>query len=130
MGHSLLSCYGTEAVIPAESANANMRTAEVISASNADERRYRLGNIGEKGSANKRPYVRKNAKRPGDFVYRANDASHAEDTGKRGTKWGRNPRGLRKHLEKGAYKFALNDTWCVSCPARWTNCYLKKCYYL
>ncbi|GJY31435.1 reverse transcriptase domain-containing protein [Tanacetum coccineum] len=53
--------------------------------------------------------------RPGDFVYRANDASHAEDTGSWGPS-GKDPTRLRKHLEKERTSCV---TWMgMSCPAR------------
>ncbi|GJU21693.1 reverse transcriptase domain-containing protein [Tanacetum coccineum] len=59
----------------------------------------------------------------GTSCYRANDASHAEDTGKL-DQMGRPSRGLRKSLGKGAYKLR---TWKgVVSPAReYSN--LKKC---
>ncbi|GKG12237.1 hypothetical protein Tco_0346474, partial [Tanacetum coccineum] len=46
--------------------------------------------------------------RPGDFVYRANDASHAEDTGKLGPKW-EGPYEVTEALGKGAYKLRDMD---------------------
>ncbi|GKE70382.1 hypothetical protein Tco_1528454 [Tanacetum coccineum] len=41
--------------------------------------------------------------RPGDFVYRNNEASHAEDRGKLGPKW-EGPYEVTEALGRGAYK--------------------------
>ncbi|GJZ89188.1 hypothetical protein Tco_0660970 [Tanacetum coccineum] len=90
--------YGTEAVIPAEIGMPTIRTAEVNIATNDDERRIDLDILEErreqaaireeKTKLKMKGYydakVRGVSFRPGDFVYRANDASHAEDTGKLG----------------------------------------------
>ncbi|GKA99083.1 reverse transcriptase domain-containing protein [Tanacetum coccineum] len=46
--------------------------------------------------------------KPGDLVYRNNDASHAEDTGKLGPKW-EGPYEVTKALGKGAYKLRDHD---------------------
>ncbi|GJU17802.1 reverse transcriptase domain-containing protein [Tanacetum coccineum] len=83
--------YGTEAVIPAEIGMPTIRTAEVNIATNDDERRIDL-----------------DIWRKGDFVYRANDASHAEDTGKLGPKW-EGPYEVTEALGKGAYKLRDMD---------------------
>ncbi|GJR24087.1 hypothetical protein Tco_0972614 [Tanacetum coccineum] len=59
--------------------------------------RIDLDILGGKG-VNKQPYVRKKHR---DFVYRANDASHAEDTGKLGTQSGMDTsRGYGMHLDE------------------------------
>ncbi|GJZ00028.1 hypothetical protein Tco_0517457 [Tanacetum coccineum] len=63
--------------------------------------------------------------RPGDFVYRANDASHAEDTGKLGPKW-EGPYEVTEALGKGAYK--LRDMDGRELPRTWNIYNLKKCY--
>ncbi|GKC72868.1 hypothetical protein Tco_1118751 [Tanacetum coccineum] len=63
--------------------------------------------------------------RPGDFVYRANNASHAEDTGKLGPKW-EGPYEVTEALGKGAYK--LRDMDGRELPCMWNICNLKKCY--
>ncbi|GJT03900.1 hypothetical protein Tco_0838362 [Tanacetum coccineum] len=60
-----------------------------------------------------------------DFVYRANDASHAEDTGKLGPKW-EGPYEVTEALGKGAYK--LRDMDGRELPRTWNICNLKKCY--
>ncbi|GJV47955.1 hypothetical protein Tco_1438167 [Tanacetum coccineum] len=54
--------------------------------------------------------------RLGDFVYRANDASHAEDTGKL-YQSGRTLRGYGNHWEQEQIQAADMDV-AVSCPAR------------
>ncbi|GJW49881.1 hypothetical protein Tco_0091232 [Tanacetum coccineum] len=88
--------YGTKAVIPTEIRMPTIRTAEVNIATNDDERRIDLDILEErreqaaireeKAKLQMKGYydakVRGVSFRPGDFVYRANDASHAEDTGK------------------------------------------------
>ncbi|GKF96225.1 hypothetical protein Tco_0288960, partial [Tanacetum coccineum] len=63
--------------------------------------------------------------RPGDFVYRANDVSHAEDTGKLGPKW-EGPYEVTEALGKGAYK--LRDMDGRELPRTWNIWNLKKCY--
>ncbi|GJR31327.1 reverse transcriptase domain-containing protein [Tanacetum coccineum] len=109
--------YGTEAVIPAEIGMPTIRTAEVDIATNDDERRIDLDILEErreqaaireaKAKLQMKGYydakVRGVSFRPGDFVYRANDASHAEDTGKLGPKW-EGPYEVTEALGKGAYK--------------------------
>nr|GEZ74280.1 reverse transcriptase domain-containing protein [Tanacetum cinerariifolium] len=47
--------------------------------------------------------VRSTNFRPGDFVYRNNEASHAEDGGKLGPKW-EGPYEVIEALGKGAYR--------------------------
>jgi transposase InsO family protein len=88
--------YGTEAVIPAEIWMPTIRTAEVNITTNDEERRVDLNLLEErrertaiceaKAKSKMKGYydakVRSTSFRRGDFVYRANDASHAEDTGK------------------------------------------------
>jgi hypothetical protein len=93
--------YGTEAVIQAEIGIPTIRTSEVNVTTNDDERRIDLDLLEErrekaaireaKSKSKMKKYydsrVRSTSFKPGDFVYRANDASHAEDTGKLGPKW-------------------------------------------
>ncbi|GJS25325.1 reverse transcriptase domain-containing protein [Tanacetum coccineum] len=88
--------YGTKAIIPAEIRMPTIRTAEVNIATNDDERRIDLDILEErrehaaiheeKAKLQMKGYydakVRGVSFRPGEFVYRANNASHAEDTGK------------------------------------------------
>ncbi|GJS69047.1 hypothetical protein Tco_0701888 [Tanacetum coccineum] len=131
--------YGTEAVIPAEIEMPTIRTAEVNIATNDDERRIDLDILEErreqaaireeKAKLKMKGYydakVRGVSFRPGDFVYRANDASHAEDTGKLGPKW-EGPYEVTEALGKGAYK--LRDMDGRELPRTWNICNLKKCY--
>nr|GEV79614.1 reverse transcriptase domain-containing protein [Tanacetum cinerariifolium] len=67
--------YGTEAVIPTEFGMPTYCTAAVDVVSNNDELRLNLD------------LVRGVTFKPGDFVYRSNDASHAIAGGKLGPKW-------------------------------------------
>ncbi|GKD01084.1 hypothetical protein Tco_1171358 [Tanacetum coccineum] len=63
--------------------------------------------------------------KPGDLVYRNNEASHAEDGGKLGPKW-EGPYEVTEALGKGAYK--LRDRNGNILPRTWNVCNLKKCY--
>ncbi|GKA31953.1 reverse transcriptase domain-containing protein [Tanacetum coccineum] len=131
--------YGTEAVIPAEIGMPTIRTAEVNITTNDDERRIDLDILEERReqAAIREEKVKLKMKgyydakvrgvsfRPGDFVYRANDASHAEDTGKLGPKW-EGPYEVTEALGKGAYK--LRDMDGRELPRTWNICHLKKCY--
>ncbi|GJU16352.1 reverse transcriptase domain-containing protein [Tanacetum coccineum] len=105
--------YGTEAVIPAEIGMPTIRTAEVNLTTNDDERRIDLDILEER---REQAAIR-------DFVYRANDASHAEDTGKLGPKW-EGPYEVTEALGKGAYK--LRDMDGRELPRTWNICNLKK----
>lgn len=69
--------------------------------------------------------VRSTSFRQGDFVYRANDASHTEDTGKLGPKW-EGPYEVTETLGKGAYK--LRDMDGRELQRTWNICNLKRCY--
>ncbi|GJU00783.1 hypothetical protein Tco_1111121 [Tanacetum coccineum] len=69
--------------------------------------------------------VRGTSFRPGDFVYRNNEASHAEDGGKLGPKW-EGPYEVTEALGKGAYK--LKDRDGKQLPRTWNVSHLKKCY--
>ncbi|GKG46599.1 hypothetical protein Tco_0501445, partial [Tanacetum coccineum] len=93
--------YGMEAVIPAEIEMPTYRIAIVDVVHNDEELRLNLNLLEErhermticeaKAKLNMTKYY--NARvigvtfRPGDFVYRSNDASHAVDGGKLGLKW-------------------------------------------
>nr|GEU84440.1 reverse transcriptase domain-containing protein [Tanacetum cinerariifolium] len=63
--------------------------------------------------------------KPGDLVYRNNDASRAKDTEKLGPKW-EGPYEVTKALGKGAYK--LRDRNEKQLPRTWNVNNLKKCY--
>ncbi|GJZ69942.1 reverse transcriptase domain-containing protein [Tanacetum coccineum] len=108
--------YGTEAVIPAEIGMPTYRTAKVDTVHNDEELRLNLDLLEEKRERaaiceakskmkmtkyyNAR--VRGVAFRPGDFVYRSNDASHAAAGGKLGPKW-EGPYEVTETLGDGAY---------------------------
>nr|GEZ01053.1 reverse transcriptase domain-containing protein [Tanacetum cinerariifolium] len=62
---------------------------------------------------------------PGDFVYRNNEASHAEDGGKLRPKW-EGPYEVTEALGKGAYK--LKDRNRHTLSRTWNIHNLKKCY--
>nr|GEW60139.1 reverse transcriptase domain-containing protein [Tanacetum cinerariifolium] len=64
--------------------------------------------------------------RPGDFVYRSNNASHAVDGGKLGLKW-EGPYEVMEALGDGAYKLRSADEKVL--PRTWNVTNLKK-YYL
>nr|GEY79814.1 reverse transcriptase domain-containing protein [Tanacetum cinerariifolium] len=63
--------------------------------------------------------------KPGDLVYRSNEASHAKDGGKLRPKW-EGPYEVTKTLEKGAYK--IRDRNRNILPRTWNVYNLKKCY--
>ncbi|GJR36342.1 reverse transcriptase domain-containing protein [Tanacetum coccineum] len=69
--------------------------------------------------------VRGVAFRPGDFVYRSNDASHATAGGKLGPKW-EGPYEVTKALGDGAYK--LSTMTGADLPRTWNIANQKKCY--
>ena len=118
--HPFSLVYGTEAVIPAEIGMPTIRTAEVNVATNdeewriyldlLEERRERAAIREEKSKSKMKGYydarVRHVSFRPGDFVYRANDSSRVEDTGKLGPKMG-----LRSHRStwKGRVQAARHE---------------------
>ncbi|GKE43001.1 reverse transcriptase domain-containing protein [Tanacetum coccineum] len=93
--------YDTEAVIPIEIGMPSLRCAEVNQAENdegillnldiLEERREKAATREARSKAKMEKYY--NAKvcntsfRPGDFVYRSNEASHAKESGKLGPKW-------------------------------------------
>nr|GEW61161.1 reverse transcriptase domain-containing protein [Tanacetum cinerariifolium] len=93
--------YGTEAVIPTDIGMPTYRTATVDVVSNDEELRLNLDLLEErreraaiceaKAKSKMTKYynarVRGVTFKPGDFVYRSNDASHAVAGGKLGPKW-------------------------------------------
>ncbi|GJQ93091.1 reverse transcriptase domain-containing protein [Tanacetum coccineum] len=109
--------YGTEAVIPAEIGMPTLRTAEVDQASNnealginldlIEERREQAAIQEAKSKKKMEKYynsrVRGTSFKPGEMVYRSNEASHAKDGGKLGPKW-EGPYEVKESLGKGAYK--------------------------
>ncbi|GJZ78693.1 reverse transcriptase domain-containing protein [Tanacetum coccineum] len=131
--------YGTEAVIPVEIGMPTLRTAEVDMIKNDEALEINLDLLEEireqaaiqeaKSKAKMEKYynarVRNTSFKPGDLVYRNNEASHAEDGGKLGPKW-EGPYEVTKALGKGAYK--LRDHNGNILPRTWNICNLKKCY--
>ncbi|GJT14740.1 reverse transcriptase domain-containing protein [Tanacetum coccineum] len=109
--------YGTEAVIPAEIGMPTLRTMEVDPTKNDEALEINLDLIEEKreqaaiqeakSKTKMEKYynsrVRGTSFKPGDMVYRSNDASHARDGGKLGPKW-EGPYEVAESLGKGAYK--------------------------
>ncbi|GJY95289.1 reverse transcriptase domain-containing protein [Tanacetum coccineum] len=131
--------YGMEAVILAEIRMPTFRTAEVDIAENDEALEINLDLIEEKReqaaireAKSKRQMekyyntkVRNTSFKPGDLVYRSNEASRVEDTGKLGPKW-EGPYEVTKALGKGSYK--LKDRNGKEVPRTWNVRNLKKCY--
>ncbi|GJU86809.1 reverse transcriptase domain-containing protein [Tanacetum coccineum] len=131
--------YGTEAVILAEIGMPTFRTAEVDIAENDEALEINLDLIEEKReqaaireAKSKRQMekyyntkVRNTSFKPGDLVYRSNEASRVEDTGKLGPKW-EGPYEVTEALGKGSYK--LKDRNGKEVPRTWNVRNLKKCY--
>ncbi|GKB52609.1 hypothetical protein Tco_0903362, partial [Tanacetum coccineum] len=131
--------YGTEAVIPVEIGMPTLRTAEVDMIKNnealeinldlLEERREQVAIQEAKSKAKMEKYynarVRNTSFKPGDLIYRNNEASRTEDGGKLGPKW-EGPYEVIEALGKGAYK--LRDRNGNILPRTWNVCNLKKCY--
>ncbi|GJU70502.1 reverse transcriptase domain-containing protein [Tanacetum coccineum] len=139
-GDTLLSLtYGTKAVISAEISMPTLRTAKVDLVQNnealeinldlLEERREQAAICEAKSKAKMEKYynskVRSTSFKPGDLVYRSNDASRAEDIRKLGPKW-EGPYEVTEALGKGAYK--LRDRDGKQLPRTWNISNLKKCY--
>ncbi|GKD23279.1 reverse transcriptase domain-containing protein [Tanacetum coccineum] len=109
--------YGTEAMIPVEIGVPSLRCAEINQAENdeglllnldiLEERREKVAIREAKSKSKMEKYynakVRSISFRPGDFVYRSNEASNAKESGKLGPKW-EGPYEVVEALGKGAYK--------------------------
>ncbi|GKA82352.1 reverse transcriptase domain-containing protein, partial [Tanacetum coccineum] len=109
--------YEMEAVIPAKIRMPTFRTTEVDVAKNDEALEINLELLEEKReqaaireAKNKRQMekyyntkVRNASFKPGDLVYRSNEASRVEDTGKLGPKW-EGPYEVTEALRKGSYK--------------------------
>ncbi|GJU89091.1 reverse transcriptase domain-containing protein [Tanacetum coccineum] len=131
--------YGTKAVIPAEIGMPIIRTAEVDQIQNNEALEVNLDLLEEKreeaairearSKTKMEKYyntkVRSTSFKPGDLVYRNNDASRAEDTRKLGPKW-EGPYEVTEALGKGAYK--LRDREGKHLPRTWNISNLKRCY--
>ncbi|GKD08487.1 reverse transcriptase domain-containing protein [Tanacetum coccineum] len=131
--------YGTEAVIPAEIGMPTLRITEVDLVQNnealeinldlLEERREQAAIREAKIKARMEKYYNSKVKNTsfklGDLVYRNNDASRTEDTGKLGPKW-EGPYEVTKALGKGAYKLRDRDGKQLPRTSNVSN--LKKCY--
>nr|GEY85189.1 reverse transcriptase domain-containing protein [Tanacetum cinerariifolium] len=131
--------YGTEAVIPTEIGMPIYCTAAVDVVSNDEELRLNLDMLEErheraaiceakaklKMTKYYNAWVRGVTFKPGDFVYRSNDASHAVAGGKLGPKW-EGPYEVTKALGDGAYKLRSRDGTIL--PRTWNIANLKRCY--
>ncbi|GJV43566.1 hypothetical protein Tco_1428102 [Tanacetum coccineum] len=116
-----LTC-GTEAVIPAEIGMPTYRTATVDIVRNDDEIRLNLDLVEERREQAAIREARAKSKmmryynarvrgvtfKPGDYVYRSNEASHAMDGGKLRPKW-EGPYEVTEVLGGGAYKLRSMD---------------------
>nr|GEX43656.1 reverse transcriptase domain-containing protein [Tanacetum cinerariifolium] len=114
--------YGTEAVIPAEIGMPTYRTIVVDVVNNGEELRLNLDLLEERRELAAMREARSKSKmmkyhnsrvrgvafKPGDFVYRSNDASHAVSGGKLGPKW-EGPYEVTDELGNGAYKLRSMD---------------------
>nr|GEW00351.1 reverse transcriptase domain-containing protein [Tanacetum cinerariifolium] len=114
--------YRTKAVIPVDIGMPTYLTAVVDAVHNDEELRLNLDLLEErreraeiceaKAKLKMTKYynarVRGVTFRPGDFVYRSNDASHAVDGGKLGLKW-EGPYEVTETLGDGAYKLRSTD---------------------
>nr|GFA86135.1 hypothetical protein [Tanacetum cinerariifolium] len=128
-----------EEVIPAEIGMPTYRTTAVDVVNNDEELRLNLDLLEEcrelatmseasfKSKMMKyyNSRVRGVAFKPGDFVYRSNDASHAVAGGKLGPKW-EVPYEVTDALENGAYKLRSMDGTML--PRTWNVANLKRCY--
>ncbi|GJS60994.1 reverse transcriptase domain-containing protein [Tanacetum coccineum] len=131
--------YGTEAVISAEISMPTMRTAKVDMVQNdealeinldlLEERREQAEIREAKIKAKMEKYynskVRNTSFKPGDLVYRSNEASHAKESGKLSPKW-EGPYEVTEALGNGAYK--LRDHNGKLLPRTWNVRSLKRCY--
>ncbi|GKB71364.1 reverse transcriptase domain-containing protein [Tanacetum coccineum] len=131
--------YGTEAIIPAEIEMPTYRTTVVDIVHNNEELRLNLDLLEERRERAAIREARAKLKmtkyynvrvrgvtfRPGDFVYRSNEASHAMDGGKLGPKW-EGPYEVTETLRDGAYRLRSMDG--IVFPRTWNIAKLKKCY--
>nr|GEV96346.1 reverse transcriptase domain-containing protein [Tanacetum cinerariifolium] len=131
--------YGTKAVMPTEIEMPTYRTATVDVVNNDEELRLNLDLLEERreraavcearAKSKMMKYynarVRGVAFKPGDFVYRNNDASHAVAGGKLGPKW-EGPYEVTEALGNRAYKLRSTDGTVL--PRTWNVTNLKRCY--
>nr|GFA19904.1 reverse transcriptase domain-containing protein [Tanacetum cinerariifolium] len=113
--------YRTKAVIPAEIGMPTYRTTAVDVENNDEELRLNLDLLEERQelaamseAKSKSKMMKYNSRvcgvafKPGDFVYRSNDASHAVAGGKLGPKW-EGPYEVTDALGNGAYRLRSTD---------------------
>nr|GEW20943.1 reverse transcriptase domain-containing protein [Tanacetum cinerariifolium] len=131
--------YRTKAIIPTEIIMPTYRTAAIDVVNNDEELRLNLDLLEErreraavcearaKSKIMKyyKARVRGVAFKPGDFVYRSNDASHAVAGGKLGPKW-EGPYEVIEALGNRAYKLRSTDGTVL--PRTWNVINLKRCY--
>nr|GEU53202.1 reverse transcriptase domain-containing protein [Tanacetum cinerariifolium] len=131
--------YGTETVIPTEIRMPTYCTAAVDVVKNDEELRLNLDMLEERRGraaiceANAKSKMMKyyNARvhgvafKPGDFVYRSNDASHAVEGEKLGPKW-EGPYEVTEALGNRAYKLRSMDGTILL--KTWNIANLKRCY--
>nr|GEW80851.1 reverse transcriptase domain-containing protein [Tanacetum cinerariifolium] len=131
--------YETKAVIPIEICMPTLRTEEVDLVGNnealeinldlLEERREEVAIREAKSKVKMEKYynlkVRNISFKPGDLVYRNNDASRVEEKGKLGSKW-EGPYEVTEALGKGAYK--LRDCDGKQLIQTWNISNLKKCH--
>ncbi|GJV66892.1 reverse transcriptase domain-containing protein [Tanacetum coccineum] len=131
--------YGSEAVIPAEIGIPSYRTLMIREEYNKEEQCLNLDFLQERREAtaireakyktkmeqyyNKK--VRPAGFRPGEFVYRRNEASRMEDEGKLGPNW-EGPYRVIEAFENGSYKLQTMEDKVV--PRTWHAVNLRKCY--
>ncbi|KAK9079767.1 hypothetical protein SSX86_001440 [Deinandra increscens subsp. villosa] len=139
-GHTPYSLtFGSEAVIPAEIGIPTFRIENVSEPTNDSELLVNLALTQERrdmAAINEAKYkkqmegyynqrVRTVTFRPGDYVFRNNEASRQEDQGKLGPTW-EGPYQIMEAHAKGSYKLATMDGKPV--PRHWNGMQLKKCY--
>ncbi|GJR81795.1 reverse transcriptase domain-containing protein [Tanacetum coccineum] len=131
--------YDTKAIIPTEIGMPTLRAAEIDPTKNNEALGINLDLIEErreqtaiqKAKSKKKMEKYYNSRvcgtsfKPGDMIYRNNEASHARDEGKLRPKW-EGPYEVKESLGKGAYK--LKDCKGNEMPRTWNICNLKKCY--
>ncbi|GKE49123.1 reverse transcriptase domain-containing protein [Tanacetum coccineum] len=109
--------YGTEVVIPAEIGMPTEINLDLI-----EEKREQAAIREAKSKRQMEKYyntkVRNTSFKPGDLVYRSNEASRVEDTGKLGPKW-EGPYEVTEALGKGSYK--LKDRNGKEVPRTWNS---------
>ncbi|GJY50652.1 reverse transcriptase domain-containing protein [Tanacetum coccineum] len=131
--------YGIEVVILAEIGMPTIRTAKVDIVQNdealeinldlLEERREQAAIREVKSKAKMEKYynskIRNTSFKPGDLVYRSNEASHAKKSGKLSPKW-EGPYEVTKALGNGSYKLRYRKGNLL--PRTWNVCNLKRCY--